>query len=78
MLAVFEVKKTGEKLKALDFPPVTDETAINDTLNKEMPNYKAIIKAEVKFEFYSLKLNQKHYHNAYLSISIYLSLVESY
>lgn len=47
LLAVFEVKKTAANLQKLGFPPDSDKKALETVLEEQMPNYKAIIKAEV-------------------------------
>lgn len=47
LLAVFEVKKTAAMLQKLDFPPDSDKKALETVLEEQMPQYKAIIKAEV-------------------------------
>ncbi|XP_028399717.1 uncharacterized protein LOC114523083 [Dendronephthya gigantea] len=48
LLAVFEVKNAGGKLKKLDFPLDADKDSINSVLDKQMPEYKNIIKIELK------------------------------
>lgn len=48
LLAVFEVKKTAANLQKLGFPPDSDKKALETVLEEQMPNYKAIIKAEVR------------------------------
>lgn len=48
LLAVFEVKKTAANLQKLGFPPDSDKKALETVLEEQMPNHKAIIKAEVR------------------------------